>query len=314
MKKFFQNHKIIIFFVFLSILLFPCTSQAQIEVTLKKEFIEKYKNRGTINTTFTIDKAHAQPNSPAKDGDMHVAGRAPEIGLPTVAEIMNAKGNLLAVKRVKKVEATGTAIKISGAWRLWCEHAGTNKQVQDQPLEAFDTTNPEHVFEIHPITSMEGTQSDINLLSSLIPIVGFQEKSAESAFTQYERTHCKITDNNDGTVTIRTEMAGFNYVKFKIEIKQDQGFISEDDGTRFLFATIYGLNDELIVFNRRMVFIKDSPPEKKVKNLRRGAKITVLGIPRISLNLISYRLQNPNNVPDILDWNLPYEMIIVGVY
>ena len=34
-------------------------------------------------------------NSPAADGDMHVAGRAPkEVGLPMVAEMMNAAGTL----------------------------------------------------------------------------------------------------------------------------------------------------------------------------------------------------------------------------
>ncbi len=58
---------------------------------LNKSFIEKYKNKLTISVRYTVDAAHKRPNPANKDGDMHVAGRAPEIGLPTVAEIQNAR-------------------------------------------------------------------------------------------------------------------------------------------------------------------------------------------------------------------------------
>src|SRR5690349_2971885 len=73
------------------ILFLPVTCNAQIEITLKNSFIEKYKNRATIDATFKVDKAHKKPNPPTKDGDMHIAGRSTEVGLPIVAEIMNAK-------------------------------------------------------------------------------------------------------------------------------------------------------------------------------------------------------------------------------
>jgi hypothetical protein len=69
---------------------FPGLACAQITITLKNSFIEQYKDKVTISASFTVDKAHKKPNAPSKDGDMHVAGRADEIGLPTVAEIMNA--------------------------------------------------------------------------------------------------------------------------------------------------------------------------------------------------------------------------------
>ena len=59
---------------------------AEIQITLKNDFIEQYKDRATIEATYTVDKAHAKPNAPAKDGDMHVAGRAPEIGLSTARQ------------------------------------------------------------------------------------------------------------------------------------------------------------------------------------------------------------------------------------
>ncbi len=103
-------------------------------IVLKRAWIEQFKDRATIDATFTIDHAHPRPNPPAKDGDMHVAGRAPkEIGLPTVAEIMNAAdaSEQGAVNTVHSNEGNGQFIAVSGAWRLWFEHppsAGTQIQ------------------------------------------------------------------------------------------------------------------------------------------------------------------------------------------
>src|SRR5260370_19532310 len=61
-------------------------------IVLKRAWVEKFKNRATIEgVTFVIDHAYPRPNLGAADGDMHVAGRADkEVGLPMVAEVMNA--------------------------------------------------------------------------------------------------------------------------------------------------------------------------------------------------------------------------------
>src|SRR6266850_2409619 len=59
------------------LLLAATPAVSQTEISLTKTFVEKYKNQVTIDTQFIIDKAHAHPNSAAKDGDMHVAGRSP---------------------------------------------------------------------------------------------------------------------------------------------------------------------------------------------------------------------------------------------
>src|SRR5437016_3412017 len=61
-------------------------------IVLKRAWVEKFKNRATIeDVSFKIDHAHPRPNPGSADGDMHVAGRADkEIGLPMVAEVMNA--------------------------------------------------------------------------------------------------------------------------------------------------------------------------------------------------------------------------------
>jgi hypothetical protein len=71
-------------------LLFVLAAQAEIEIVLNNDFIDKYKNRVTFDANYIVDKAHKDPNPGPKDGDLHIAGRASEIQLPTVAEIMNA--------------------------------------------------------------------------------------------------------------------------------------------------------------------------------------------------------------------------------
>src|SRR5262249_54013362 len=142
------------------------TARSEIVIVLKNKFIEDYKDRVTIQADFTVDKAHARPNPPSKDGDLHVAGREPQIEPPTVAEIMNARSEKEAVQAIHDAEGAEEPIKIAGAWRIWCEHGGDSKQVQGAKLKPFKTTNPDHVFEIHPITQIE----DRSLLKSLKPI------------------------------------------------------------------------------------------------------------------------------------------------
>ncbi len=71
---------------------------------LNRTFIEQHKNQLTISVMYLVDAAHKKPNPPAKDGDLHAAGRAAEIGLPTVAEIQNAKDVPDAVSRIRNVE------------------------------------------------------------------------------------------------------------------------------------------------------------------------------------------------------------------
>src|SRR2546426_216605 len=105
------------FSVALLLLLLPVLVYAEVEIVLKSSFIETYKNRATINVNYVIDKAHKTPNPPSKDGDMHVAGRAQEVGLPIVAEIMNARFHRNAVDLVHQLEGTGQSIQLSGAWR-----------------------------------------------------------------------------------------------------------------------------------------------------------------------------------------------------
>src|SRR6516164_9550883 len=96
---------------------------------------------------------------------------------------------------IHDAEGTGQPVALSGVWRLWCEHGGNSEQIQGAPLDPFDTTNPEHVFEVHPITKLKNR----SLLSTLKPIEGFTTKEAHDAFTKYEGIRCKIIPGQDTT-------------------------------------------------------------------------------------------------------------------
>ncbi len=269
---------------FLFVVLLGRSAIAEIEIVLQNGFIEAYKNRATIDVNFVVDKAHARPNAPSKDGDLHIAGRAEEVKLPMVAEIMNAKDETEAVDQIHELEGTSSTVPLTGFWRIWCEHGGSSRQVQGESLEPFQTTNPDHVFEIHPVTNLNHQ----SLLGTLREIEGFDTKDAEQSFTKYEDITCEIVPKTNSTV-IRTRMAGFNYVEFTMRLSPE-GAKEVDDG-RFAFAEVCDLEGELLVRKRRMVFVKDSEPEIKTRNLPEGTLVHVLGIPRINLALVDWRLQ-----------------------
>jgi hypothetical protein len=287
-------------------ILLPLAAYADIEITLKNSFIEKFRNRVTIDANFTVDKAHKKPNPASKDGDLHAAGRAPEIGLPAVAEVMNARFEQPALDLIHQSEQTAQPVPMRGVWRLWCEHGGDITFNQGDALQPFPTSNPDHVFEVHPLLKV----GDQDLSDSLEPIDGFTYKDAEQAFRSYENLKSHITPGAS-TTTIRTTMAGFNYVEFAIQLNEDPTHAVDDGLT--VRAAVLNLDGELLVRERRMVFAAGTQPFEKVKDLHKGDTLHVVGVPRIDLSLVSFRTSHKDR-PGILDWSLPYEMVIVAAF
>src|SRR5207247_2370129 len=127
------------------------SSSKEFQITLKNAFIEKYKNRVTIATPFRVVHA-SRVHKPQDDGDQHIAGIAEEVGLPCVAELMNAKFFRGVVRAVAEAEEAQEIVPVVGAWRLWCEHPGKAPQIQDDVISEYKNANPDHVFEIHPLS------------------------------------------------------------------------------------------------------------------------------------------------------------------
>jgi hypothetical protein len=297
-----------IFSLVLAILLVFSLSQAEIVIHLKKSFIEAYKMKATIKVDdFYIDKAHAKPNPPSKDGDLHIAGRSKTIGFPVVAEIMNAKYQPAALTLVHKKEGSGSSVRIVGVWRIWCEHAGDDTQTQGETVSKITTTNPPHVFQMHPVISLDS----LNLGNSFVPIDGYTYKTCQDAFYKYENTLCKIIPDKD-TVTIETQGVGYNYAEFKIQLRDDERIIETEDGY-FAICRVLDLDDEIVSQKTRVVFAKNTKPASYVTSLAKGNTLHVIGIPRINLSLVAWRVENSKQNPEMLSWNLPLEMIIAAV-
>src|SRR5439155_12341696 len=114
-------------------------------------------------------------------------------------------------------------------------------------MSRAESSNPKHVFEIHPVTSV-GTMT---VLNSLRPIDGFQPKDAQEAFSRFESLPCKIVSNTV-TTTLSSPAAGYNYVEFILEA--NGAAVRIEDGW-YLGANVFTLDGELVVRGRRMVFV-----------------------------------------------------------
>jgi hypothetical protein len=279
----------------------------QVEIEINRSFIEDYKNRVAIQTTFTVDKAMTSPLPHAIDGDLHFAGRAPQVALPIVAEIVNAIDEKAAIDLVHRAEGTGKPLKVSGVWRIWPEHAGRAEEEQGKPLPPFETDKPDHVFEIHPVTGIDGVQ----LLGSFRPVKGFKPGAAQRTFGIFEKVACTLRVKPN-TVSIVTDTGVYNNVEFMMKIAADPQLVVADG--RFVIAAATDLDGNLLVERLRMVFVKGTPPELAVRLLKGGDRLHVYGIPRVDFAEVSRRVRDYRMDPALLTRTLPYEIVIIGVY
>lgn len=293
----------------LTLLALPLSAET---LVLKLAWVNSVKDRATIDASFTIDHAHKHPNPPAADGDMHVAGRAPkEIGLPFVAELMNAAGTLeqAAVTLIHANEGNGKEFPITGAWRLWFEHPAA-MQVQFDDVPPAANTNPDHSFEIHPITRYAGQ----DVAGSLDFVKGFPAHDAKTAFGSYEGMSIAL-QATDSAITMDVRKAGYNYAVFRMKLLAAPEKLK--DGGLAVLADVLdnqGADDNVLASNIRMIFVPNTIPWKLIKQgpAEDGTEFDALGIPRINLNAVSAFIQEAGQVSATR--KLPYEMIVVGLH
>ena len=291
----------------LVLLVAPGVAQAG-RVLLKKAFIEKYKNRATIELQFAIDHAHKKPNAVkdnGDDGDLHMSGRALKAGLPMVAEIVNAakapQKNALAL--VKANEGNDAEVTLKGVWRLWFEHPSSELQKQFDPVPKPKDTNPKHVFEVHPITGIDTNE----ILTSFVPIEGFRAYNAQTAFPYYENLSLTVQSDDSG-VKLVSPQSRYNYAEFWIELTQKP--VKRQDGYTVMAIVKDAEGTPRTPGPRRMVFVEGTKSAEKVKTLKKGDEMHVLGIPRINLFEIAEIAKTAGAHGK--KTNLPYEMIIVA--
>ena len=289
---------------------------ADITVALTKGFVKKYKDKATIPTTFRVDKHHNTPNAiggGSEDGDIHIAGRDSVVKLPMVAEIINGKLENDTFDFMMQTSA-GQAIPIVGVWRLWFEHPGHHDQFQGQTVPVPTNTNPDHIFEFHPVAKF----GEFDCLDSFLPIADesneFRGYSAEKAFGAYEKRPGTITESNTA-IMITSNKAAYNYAEFEMRLMGKP----KDVGDGYIvLANVHSAGapanaEPLTEEPRRMIFVKGSAPAAKVATMKKGDKLHVLGIPRINLNEVYAIANGIQGHEEYSEGGLPYEMIIVAL-
>ena len=285
------------------------TSAASPEtLILKRAWLDKFKDRATIDASFTIDHADESADPAAAGGDMHVAGSAPqEVGLPIVAKLMNggASGERSLFDLIHKNEPSGQPSPITGAWRLWFEHPAAMQQQFAQFPHAANT-NPDHSFEIHPITKYAGLDAGASV--DFVP--GFPAHDAQSSFGSYEKMSISVQATSSAVI-LDAKKSGFNYAVFHMKLLGKT--IPLDDGGAAVLANVSDASDEetVIASKIRMIFLPGTNPFKKIGQGGDGLEFDALGIPRLNLNAISTFINAAGTAP--AQRQLPYEMIVVGL-
>jgi len=279
------------------------------EVRLKRAWATAFADRATISASMQVKHTHTKPNkvgAGGDDGDMHFSGVSAEIGLPFVAEIVNAA--LPAEKPAESLmmakQQSGEAVSIVGAWRLWFEHPSTSQTQGGANAFQPDNTNPNHSFEIHPVS--RAGQQDVG--SSFVPIAHYTAYTADVAFPYFDKCVVTIKASKSG-VSIRSKQLKYNYVVFDAELTANPQKVS--DGYIALATVNSDDGEEAATGPRRMIFIGGTSAANRVKNASAGDHLRILGIPRIDLHAVVAMVAK--NGTKQFDAQLPYEMIVVGV-
>lgn len=294
----------------------PLNVYADITVSLTKGFVKKFKDRATISTSFEVDKAHEDPNkigTGSQDGDIHIAGRDNVVMLPMVAEIINGKRENDTFSFLTSL-SEGQSVPLVGTWRLWFEHPGHDDQIQGAPVDVPEDTNPDHIFEFHPVTKF----GSFDCRDSFLPIKDqskeFRGYPADVAFPSYEKRPGTITKTTNG-IMITSNKAAYNYVEFEMKLTGNPKEVT--DGF-IVLANVFnaGASDEeepLTENPRRMIFVKGSPPGDKIAGMTKGKRLHVLGIPRVNLNEVFAIAEGMSGHDEYAFGGLPYEIIIVAL-
>lgn len=305
-----------IFVLLTALVASPLPVHADITVSLTKGFVKKYMNKATISTTFEVVKVHKKPNkigTGSDDGDIHIAGRDNKVLLPMVAEIINGKRENDTFDFLRQMNE-GDTVPLIGVWRLWFEHPGHEDQVMGAAVETPTNTNPDHIFEFHPVAKF----GNFDCLDSFLPIKDqskeFRGYPADKAFGSYEARPGTITKTTNG-IMITSNKAAYNYVEFEMRLTGKP----KDVGDGYIvLANVFnagGSAEEVPLTEqpRRMIFVKGSPPADEIATMKKGDTLHVLGIPRVNLNEVNAIASGMQGHDEYALGGLPYEIIIVAV-
>ncbi len=294
------------------ILLLVCSLSWAGTLVLKRAWVKKYKDRATIDADYLVDKAHKKANDAASDGDMHFAGRSKkQIGLPVVAEMVNAgqPGQKAAFDSIHANEGTGATVAITGVWRLWFEHPA-DSQIQFADFPEAVNTNPDHSFEIHPVTRFAG----LNVEKSFDFIPGFTGHEPAKAFAAYNKLSVTVRASATA-ITLQSPKSGFNYTHFRMRLMGKPKKL--DDGGMMVYCDVEDDagpetdGEDPLARGIRMIFAPGTPAAAALSGKGAGDQFAAIGIPRVNLNALYTAIEKAGTTQ--FSGLLPYEMIVVAV-
>lgn len=257
-------------------------------------------NRVTITSPCMVDSTHKEPNDAVDDGDLHMACRCDSVKLPMVAEIVNAADFLSTVDKAKQAKRKRIKTQITGAWRIWIEHPAPTAQRQGSYVPVLRGTNPDHMFEIHPLTRF-GTD-DLRAGFKVIP--GYTPTPSADAFKYYEGR--EFTVERKGTLTsIQGKRSWYNYAIFRFTVAgspTDMG-----DG----WAAQVNVDGVTSTSTQRVVAPDGTTPATLLSSTAAGKRYEAIGIPRIDLRRVEAAASSHPNQK----WKVKgtYEMILVSL-
>ena len=287
----------------------PALPAQNYEVRLKRAWVRAVADRTTVDVTMDVRHTHHSAKhvkSGGDDGDIHFSGVSAGIGLPFVAEVVNAglAAQRPAVDAIIAAEENDDDIEIGGAWRLWFEHPA-KKQTQggSNPFEP-DQTNPDHSFEIHPASRI----NQLDLTGSFIPIAGYTAYAAEVAFPYFDQRKVTIKASSSG-ISLRSGKLKYNHVEFEIELTHDPARVQ--DGYIALAKVLDDNGDDVAAGPRRMIFVAGTRGAEVMRTASAGDRFRALGVPRVNLSAVLALVEQHGTRQ--FEAALPYEMIVVGV-
>ncbi len=275
-------------------------------VEINRGFLKRIKDRVTIDAGFIVDDAMRKPNPELLDGDLHVAGRVPEIGFRIVAELKNAATATRARAVLERAESTHARLPVTAVWRLWPEHAELPEDQRD-PIPRLSTPNPDHIFELHPLVRVGG----VSTLDTFRPLEHYRPGNARRSFGIYQDAECRLTVL---PATVRLSISNFLYNDVHFLLERGRGRVTAAPGGSFVWGAALDTDGNRLVDSLRFVLVQGSAPERAVRALRPGARLHIWGLPRVSFSELSRRIAAARSNPAGLKGKLPYEIIVLGVY
>lgn len=301
-------------------------------ITLRRTTVDELANRVTVDARFKVIGPQQNAHSPASDGEAHVSGvtlrksNGSDYGFAGVAEILHAEkyeGGLLDWIASKK---NGTPILLRGVWRIWAEH-GTGTFVQgqyDPPSTWSPPSNPNHVWEIHPITHIfENTFDEVGpgrrvLLGDFVYQKGYtkidQVSRTRGGFGFLKRAKCNITKSGD-QITIDSEAHKYNFLKFKAVLKSAPQAATDAEHGLFVMADIFDQegkgettsSDAPLASNVRLCLVKGTPVATAVEQASVGDTVYLVGFPRVNLARVKEIIQAGQTYQSK---PLPFEIVV----